>query len=85
MLNLEFSVSMIVLLHPQQLCLIEQQTSSLAWLLQQSAAFFLKGNLETVAKENTDLRAHVGQLMAQLDAKVLTAAVGELALRWGDK
>ncbi|XP_066466700.1 golgin subfamily A member 2 [Tiliqua scincoides] len=36
-----------------------------------------KESLETVAKENKELQAHVGQLMAELDAKVLTRAAGD--------
>lgn len=60
-----------------------QHTSGLEWSLQQSASSLLKESLETVAKENKELQAHVGQLMAELDAKVLTRAAGESAVCWG--
>ncbi|KAJ6633915.1 hypothetical protein lerEdw1_014258 [Lerista edwardsae] len=36
-----------------------------------------KESLETVARENKELQAHVGQLMAELDAQLLTRAAGD--------
>lgn len=42
----------------------------------------LKESLEKVAKENKELQAHVSQLMAELDAKMLPRAEGERAAHW---
>lgn len=44
-----------------------------------SAASFLKESLEMISKENKELQAQVSQLMAELDARMLPRAQGELS------
>lgn len=47
--------------------------------LQHLLVSLLKESLDTVAKENKELQAHVGQLMAELDAQLSTRLAGEAA------